>query len=246
MAEADHFTHPLIMADKTPSSAAKSSAILIDNLLASPPRAPPSQSKERRNPSITPRKFRRFFTPRSRVSSKPSAVRKALYDLAAPALNRCQTPSSPLKPISEEQSPSALPRPQDAHREKRRKIHHTPEKQTCHLPSPLNSSPALLPTPDLRPGLCSPIRSVGSRQALHDELDAHDGLSEDEEADEEPEAAPSFKRPVPLHRRGLAAQLVQRMTGGMRYASDHALECPVSGKQISGGISFRPGAVSLT
>ncbi|AEO62625.1 uncharacterized protein THITE_120558 [Thermothielavioides terrestris NRRL 8126] len=214
---------------KTPSSAAKSSGTLGTSLLSSPPRAPPSRGKERRNPSITPRKFQRFFTPRSRVSSKPSAVRKALCDLTAPALNRGQTPSSPLKPPSEDLGHDSLPLPhlQDAHRSKRRRVQlTTPEKQTNPLPSPLNSSP-LLPTPDLRPGLSSPIQSLKSRQGLRDGVFVDDDVPEDDE--EEPTAAtPLYKRPVPLHRRGLGAQLVQRMTGAMRYASDRPLECPVA------------------
>jgi hypothetical protein len=95
------------------------------------------------------------------------------------------------------------------------------------LPSPLNSSP-LLPTADVRPGLRSPIQSLRSRQALQDGVYRDDDVSEDE--DEEPEAIPvAFKGPVPLHRRGLGAQLMQRMTGAMRYANERALECPVAG-----------------
>lgn len=221
---------PSLTMDKTPSSRAKSSAILNNSLLSSPPRLPTSRDKERRNPSITPRKFRRFFTPRSRVSSKPSAARKALCDLTAPALNRCQTPSSPLKPISEEQDPIGLPNIQDGHRGKRRKVHHTPEKQTSHLPSPLNSSP-LLPTPELRQGLRSPIQSLRSQQALQDA----DDVSEEDEEDDlgSAENAVAYKRPVPLHRRGLGAQLAQRMTGAVRYSNDRAPECPVPGRHFT-------------
>ncbi|EAQ90617.1 hypothetical protein CHGG_02552 [Chaetomium globosum CBS 148.51] len=212
------------MADKIPSSPARRSATLNAALLSSPPRAPSTHGKERRNPSITPRKFQRFFTPRSRVSSKPSAARKALCDLTAPALNRYQTPSSPLKPISEE---LYLPLPQEAHRGKRRKFNHsTPEKQTTYLPSPLQSSP-LLPTADLRPGLASPIQSLRSRRALQDVVYRDDDVSEDEDEVPEVMAAP-LKAPVPLHRWGLGAQLVQRMTGAMRFASEKALECPVA------------------
>lgn len=203
------------------------------SLFSSPPRAPSSRGneKERRNPSITPRKFRRFFTPRSRVSSMPSAARKALCDLTAPALNRCLTPSSPLKPISEELN---LPRVQDAHRGKRRKFNHsTPEKQTSHLPSPLHSSP-LLPTAELQPGFSSPIQSLRSRQALQDEVYRDNDVSEDEEEEEEAAvAAPARNRAVPLHRRGLGAQLVQRMTGSMGHGSERALECPVAGRDSS-------------
>ncbi|KAK4238889.1 WD40-repeat-containing domain protein [Achaetomium macrosporum] len=217
------------MSEKTPSSGIKQSATLSANLLSSPPRLPPSRGKERRNPSITPRKFQRFFTPRSRVSSKPSAARKALCDLTAPALNRCQTPSSPLKPISEDLGASDFPHFQDAHRGKRRKVQlATPEKSTGHLPLSPNSSP-LLPTPELRTRLRSPIRSVRSRHALQDGVLADDDVSEKEDEDEYPVLPPPPSKPhAPLYRRGLGAQLVQRMTGAMRYASERALECPVA------------------
>ncbi|KAK4127844.1 WD40 repeat-like protein [Parathielavia appendiculata] len=212
------------MAGGVPSSPVERSAASNASLLSSPPGASTSRGKERRNPSITPRKFQRFFTPRSRVSSKPSAARKALCDLTAPALNRCQTPSSPLKPISEE---LGMPHHQDSHRGKRRKINHsTPEKQLNHLPSPLKSSP-LLPTADLRPALRSPFRSLRSRQALQDGVYRDDDVPEDDQEELEPTVAEP-KKPVPLHRRGLGAQLVQRMTGAMRFASERALECPVA------------------
>lgn len=220
----------LTMADQLlPSSPPRKSAALSASLLSSPPRAPSSRGKERRNPSITPRKFQRFFTPRSRVSSQPSAVRKALCDLTAPALNRCQTPSSPLKPISEELN---LPHFQDAHRGKRRKFHHhpKPENQPSHLPSPLNSSP-LLPTATLTPSLRSPIQSLKSQQALPEDVYRDDDVSEDSEQEEPAAVAPAHRRVLPLHRRGLGAQLVQRMTGAMPHASDRALECPVAGRR---------------
>lgn len=60
--------------------------------LLSPSRA--SQTKERRNPSVTPRRFGRFFTPRS---SQPIAGRRILGNLDAPSVNRQRTPpqSSP-------------------------------------------------------------------------------------------------------------------------------------------------------
>lgn len=240
-----------IMADNLPPSSpvrrsATTSATSTSNPnLLSPPRRPVSRGKERRNPSITPRKFQRFFTPRSRISAQPTAARKALCDLTAPALNRYQTPSSPLKPISEELQDG------NEHRGKRRKFNHqmmaTPEKQTATAaylpPSPLQSSP-LLPTPDLQPGWSSsPIRSLQSRRAalqdgsgggVYRDEDVSDDEMEEDVVDEELVEAPMpLPAPVPLHRRGLGAQLVQRMTGAMRFASERALECPVAGKYPS-------------
>ncbi|KAK3685614.1 WD40-repeat-containing domain protein [Podospora appendiculata] len=218
------------MSEKVPSGGTKSSAMLSSNLMSSPPRAPSARGKERKNPSITPRKFKRFFTPRSRVSSRPSAARKALHDLTAPALNRSQTPSSPLKPISEEDGLDGLPSLQNGHRSsKRRKMLHTPDRAPlCHLPSPFQTSPALLQSPDMRPREQSPIRSLRFHQADQDVAHLFDGLSHDEEDDEDEPELPEYTRPVPLSRRGLGAQLVQRVTGGLGRASDRRLECPVA------------------
>ena len=208
------------MADKEPAA---------EQLPSSPPR-PPS-SKERRNPSITPRKFQRFFAPRSsRVSSKPSAARKALNDLTASSINRGQTPSSPLGPISEEEALSELPDLQNGNRAaKRRKLQQTPRKQSSHLPSPLNTSPALLPTPELRPGLSSPIHNLRSRQAFRGDVDTRDEISDDEDEDDHlPMPELVHKRIVPLHQRGLAGQLVHRMTGGAPRGGFRGTGIPVS------------------
>ncbi|KAK3359965.1 WD40-repeat-containing domain protein [Lasiosphaeria hispida] len=230
------------MAEKQLPSGAKTSAMLSNNLLSSPPRAPSSLGKERRNPSITPRKFQRFFTPRSRVSSQPSAARRALRDLAGPALNRCQTPSSPLKPISEDNGLDDLPTLRVV---KRRKVQHsTPDRSSYTLPSPLNTSPVLLPTPDMRPGLQSPLRSLRSRRALLEEVELDDDASED--GDELPEEPREYRRPVPLDRRGFEAQLVQRMTGGMPMVGSRALPHPVSDwRTETAGFYSRPEDVHL-
>ncbi|KAK4192892.1 WD40-repeat-containing domain protein [Podospora australis] len=209
------------MPDKTPSTKAKRSATLGESLLSSPPRAPSSLGKERRNPSITPRKFQRFFTPRSRVSSKPSAARRALREITATDLsNRSQTPSSPLKPISEEQIPDELPDLQSTPRgsKRRRLVENTPLKQSSHLPSPLATSPALLPTSGARPGLSSPIRHIKSRGSRQLDVDVHDGVFEDEEEDQELEIP---KRVIPFHTRGLGGKLVQRLSGDIKRG------CPV-------------------
>lgn len=68
--------------------------------LCSPPRRasspvfsspPPPSGKERRNPSVTPRRFRKFFTP----TTRSMRARRILSDLDEPSLNRQQPPSSP-------------------------------------------------------------------------------------------------------------------------------------------------------
>jgi hypothetical protein len=199
----------------------------MDNsLMSSPPSLPLSRGKEKRNPSITPRKFKRFFTPRSRVSSQPSPARKALHDLTAPALNRSQTPSSPLKPILEsngaENRSGGLPA---VPKTKRRKIHHTPESsptQPCYLASP----PALLAEPEAKPALLSPIQSLHPTQSSQDPLDSEDDRS-DVDLPAEPQA---LRRPARLTGRGLSGHLVQRMMGGMPRPGRQFLSCPVSGE----------------
>lgn len=68
---------------------------------------------------------------------------------------------------------------------------------------------------------------------MQDVVYRDDDVSEDEDEVPEVMAAP-LKAPVPLHRWGLGAQLVQRMTGAMRFASEKALECPVAGEYFTG------------
>lgn len=208
------------------SAGAKSSATLSNSLLSSPPRAPSSRSKkERRNPSVTPKRFGRFFTPRSRVSSEPSAARKALRALAGPELNRSLTPSSsPLKSITEENNDSELPTLRNP---KRRKTHHTPTRSSNTLLSPLDTSP-LLPTPELTRGLSSPIRDLQARRVLQDEVDNMDLESEDEEDIYCP-TSPVDRRP--LRQRGFGGELLQRMYGGVANARSSPLLHPVAGKR---------------
>ena len=218
------------MADKLPSGAKSSSTLSNGNLLSSPPRSTPGKrNKERRNPSITPRKFTRFFTPRSRVSDKPSAARKALRDLTAPDLNRGQTPSSPLKPIGEELNFESLPNFNGGYNgSKRRKMQHTPERVQGHLPSPANTSPVSFSSPSASRGLQSPIRSLRMFQSSQDVADMQELVSEDEEM-ELPTEPTVVRRPLPVYRRGFGAQLLQRMTGDMPSAGVRTLDRPVSG-----------------
>jgi hypothetical protein len=90
--------------------------------------------KEKRQPSITPRKFNRFFTPRSHGRIPMKLPRGALEDITAPANNRNGTQSSPIRPFSHikgvEISPMTFTREM-----KRRKLLHTLS------PSPDDSSP---------------------------------------------------------------------------------------------------------
>ncbi|KAK6954694.1 hypothetical protein Daesc_004662 [Daldinia eschscholtzii] len=197
--------------------------------LLSPPRA--TSGKERRNPSITPRKFQRFFTPRSRVPTRISPARKALQDLAAPELNRYQTPapSSPLRPYSEEHIRDENVDAVYAPTPKRRKFNHTPDSSPCRPPlacQPNHVGSEALPD-TTRPALLSPIRSIRSSQE-DIELDDDDDVSEDE--------LPSWPMPInrllPLTSRGLAGQLAQRQLGGMPRAGRSFMSFPTSDWRI--------------
>ncbi|KAK3499191.1 WD40-repeat-containing domain protein [Neurospora hispaniola] len=225
----------------TPLGVKSSSSLNTTNNIPPIPSSPPprSSAKERRNPSITPRKFRRFFTPRVIANNHPSASQRALRDLAGPLLERSHTPSSPLRPISEEEIPDVLPSLQDGQRSsKRRKITHasTPKRaeasHVSHLPSPAATSPALLPTPELKHDrLGSPIHSIRKLPSQL-ALDGDEAESEESDDDDEQELPTTRRRPnrapIQLDRRGLGAQLVQRVTGGMPGAGNRFLSFPVS------------------
>jgi hypothetical protein len=90
--------------------------------------------KEKRQPSITPRKFNRFFTPRTHGRLTTNSSRAALEDITGPANNRNGTQSSPIRPfnngIGAENSPTSFTREM-----KRRKLLHTPS------PSPEEPDP---------------------------------------------------------------------------------------------------------
>lgn len=110
-----------------------------DHGLLSPPRLPVdttahvprhtsperASSKEKRQPSITPRKFTRFFTPRSHGPSASGSSRRVLFDVTAPANNRNGIQSSPIRSAydvcGQENSPVSFTREM-----KRRKLLHTP------------------------------------------------------------------------------------------------------------------------
>ncbi|KAK7966004.1 uncharacterized protein PG986_000281 [Apiospora aurea] len=197
-------------------------------LLSSPPRR--NNGKERKNPSITPRKFRRFFTPRSTLSSHIahiSPARKALRELAGPQVNnRYQTPapSSPLQPRDEGEE-DLLPTENFASNvraSKRRKFHHTPESSPCR-PEPLDHGP-IKPSPVVKPALLSPIGSLQSSQ------DIRNSQESDDDDDEDDSVAKPVKRLAPLTARGLGGQMLQRELGALPRAgySRPFMSCPAT------------------
>ncbi|KAI1419795.1 WD40-repeat-containing domain protein [Xylaria sp. FL1777] len=196
------------------------SPILNENSrLLSPPRQ--RSGKERKDPSITPRKFKRFFTPRSRVPSQLSPARKALRDLGASIVNqRYQTPapSSPLKPLFEEEPQDEEPEFLHGRLSKRRKIQHTPESSPIR-PPPVGVSHSF------EAGLLSPIRSLSSSQEICE--------SEDEYSDDDM-PTPSYppKQLLPLPSRGVAGQLAQRELGGLPRAGHAYMSYPAADWRI--------------
>ncbi|KAG9234782.1 WD40-repeat-containing domain protein [Amylocarpus encephaloides] len=99
---------------------------------SSPPPPPPTPTrkprKARANPSVTPRKFRRFFAPRS--SGAQSNTRLALFDITAPINNGNVAQSSPIRSSRYDDTiETADLFPRDL---KRRKITHTPESSPEH------------------------------------------------------------------------------------------------------------------
>ncbi|KAI0471660.1 WD40-repeat-containing domain protein [Xylariaceae sp. FL0804] len=200
----------------------------------SPPRI--SSVKERRDPSVTPRRFGRFFTPRTRVPSQPSPARRALRELAATSLNnRLQTPapSSPLKPPgTEERGRDETYDPQDDRLSKRRKTHHTPESSPCRPPRLSNAVCA-------DPGLLSPLQSLSSSQEIRE--------TETDEEDSENEL-PVVSKPVrrlrTLTSRGQSGQLAQRSFGGLPRAGHSHMSCPAPDWRIdTAGFHSRPDDV---
>lgn len=183
-----------------------------DFQLPSPPQR--RLGKEKRNPSITPRKFRRFFTPRSRVSSHGSPACKALRDIALPELNRLPTPalSSPPKQLFDNgEDPPA----HNGGQAKRRKINNCPESSPCQ-PSFDTDAVRFQLSNTAKPGLLSPIKSLASSQEI-----LEDDGSEDETR--------PLRRLSPLTTRGLAGHLLQRQLGAMPRSGRSYMSFPVSG-----------------
>lgn len=109
-----------------PSSIPTDEEELGKRLFSLPPSSPPrrANTKERKDPSITPNRFNRFWTPRSDNSSTNS-TRRILFDLGSTANPRSSAAqSSPLKPFSSSAGQENTP-PSFTRDLKRRKVLHT-------------------------------------------------------------------------------------------------------------------------
>jgi hypothetical protein len=197
---------------------------------SSPPRPSTyttSGRKERRDPSVTPRKFRRFFTPRSHGNFNSSS-RQALYDITAPALNRNAAQSSPLRPFRGLNGPDSSP--VGFSRElKRRKLIHTPEASPEH-----NSKARTTRGGHGGPSRIDNLVSSPCERAAPD----MDYINEEEEETDVEEPDPPkqvVKRVVRLSERGLAGQMLN-MSLGVSYSSSRRqhYEYPTNGMLLVG------------
>jgi len=174
--------------------------------------------KEKRQPSITPRKFNRFFTPRLHGRLTIKLPRGALEDITAPANNRNGTQSGPIRPFSNgrgvENSPTTFTREM-----KRRKLLHTPS------PSPDDSS-------------SEKEYLFDQRNVFEDSFpDDHDNLHTSESTEsslgglQKLELPPlnSAKNIRQLKSRGLAGQLLQLSLSSGKAGKNQCLNYPDNG-----------------
>lgn len=176
-----------------------------------------STRKQRRNPSVTPRKFNRFFTPRSLASSDASSSRNALHEISGHA-NGQDPQSSPIQLpraiFGRENTPAAFPRDL-----KRRKLYHTPE-----------SSPEYFEVDGKR-------QDIGFRLPQVESSEEHENIPSSpcerafrdlrgipEEISQEP-----LESIVQIEERGLGAQLLQQRINAAPTARRQYLSYPVNG-----------------
>ncbi|KAH6680683.1 WD40-repeat-containing domain protein [Halenospora varia] len=193
----------------------------------SPPPPPGRRNgeKPRADPSITPRKFRKFFTPRSVGNNHNSAARQALFDITNPANNRDVIQSSPIRPArslgGQENSPTAFTRGL-----KRRKIVHIEDGATEHKYSSRKSQRIDAEGDESEDGLdvlqSSPVKQLPSSRRMVEE-------DEDEEMLDLPVLP---RRPVnrisAVADRGLAGRLYQMNLGCTSRGARHRYEYPVN------------------
>ncbi|TVY89554.1 Cell division cycle protein cdt2 [Lachnellula willkommii] len=215
---------PILIDSTEASSSPQPSAMSHTLSVGSPPRQANGQ-KERRNPSVTPRKFNRFFTPRSHGYQQTTASRRALNDITAPANNHNIVQSSPLRPKSstdnqENQNPIIFGRDL-----KRRKLVHTPEgsPERTFLSKKKGviagnggkargSSQNIQSSPCERAGRSTPYAEDREELEELEEVEAEVYDSEDEEPFLPPKPV---ERIVPLSDRGLSGRLLQLKSGAL-------------------------------
>lgn len=215
--------------------------------LSSPPRPPPARNtKQKRAPSITPRKFNAFFARRStRLAPNGASVNqssRALGAITGSAINRRQRQIRdapiPMKPLgipnaddvqdeNDQEDDDDKTEGQTPRQAKRRKTgHHTPPDS-----SPMKTPPLFHASPcarDANPSavktaLLSPLQSIAASSQMTEDVSDFECDHDDYDDDLEPP-----KRLKQLTHRGMGAQLFQRQLGGMPRAGRSYLSTPTS------------------
>ncbi|KAG0648899.1 Cell division cycle cdt2 [Hyphodiscus hymeniophilus] len=189
----------------------------LSNPPSSSPQAPPpdygqSGRKERRQPSITPKKFSRFFTPRSLLPKGPA--RQILNDITSPSNNRRGVLSSPIQfngRVDRDDNPSTFPRGL-----KRRKLLHTPEEISEHIlaGSKAQEEYERLQDENVDDDLQNLQSSPCERAANLDRVEEEEEVEGMElESEMEEKYSRPLQRIIPIDHRGHGGSLLQSMSG---------------------------------
>lgn len=219
--------------------------------LSSPPRPPPARhAKQKRAPSITPRKFNAFFARRStRLAPNGASVNqssRALGAITGSAINRRQRQIRdapiPIKPLGNPNDDNAQdendndndnddddkPESETPRQSKRRKTgHHTPPDSSPMKPPPplFHASPCVRDADPaaVKTALLSPLQSLATSSQMTEDIS--DFECDHDDFDDDPEPPKRLKQ---LTHRGMGAQLFQRQLGGMPRAGRSYLSTPTS------------------
>ncbi|EPQ63367.1 BgtA-20230 [Blumeria graminis f. sp. tritici] len=162
-------------------------------------------SKERKDPSVTPQKFRRFFTPRKLDSPDTSSATKALYQITRPGFSQKDVRSSPVRPSKGlsllESGPPSSPSEHLTRERKRRRIEFSSPVAPRILFSPIHNPPS------------ARVCQV-EEQRLHSSPSKRfaQTLGEDVSKDIS-EGLQLFTKITPVASRGFAGQLLDRSIG---------------------------------
>lgn len=174
----------------------------------SPPPARQQHTRERRDPSVTPRKFKRFFAPRSQPTLPVSSARRALHEITSSGLNQSTPSSISTSSLGDGEDIETLP---VLRTQKRRKTSHSrgPSPNVVTPQEPLSMS--LLEEMEAEQAWENTQSSPSSRPFKIVEDSDDEDLAERE--DPQPSRRP-LKPIVPMRNRGLGAQLLSMSIGG--------------------------------
>ncbi|KAI3391164.1 hypothetical protein diail_7811 [Diaporthe ilicicola] len=217
-------------------------------VFSSPPPPPPRHIKQKRAPSITPRKFNAFFARRStRLAPNGASVdqsSRALGAITGSAINRRQRQIKdapiPLKSLRTRNNADSI---QDENENETDNDNETPRqakrRKTGHC-TPPDSSPVKPPPPlfqpsspcardadhaSVRSALLSPLQSLATSSQMTEDISDFECDHDDFDDDHDPEPP---KRLRQLTHRGMGAQLFQRQLGDMPRPGRSYMSTPTS------------------